>query len=403
MKNIKWSLFLVIATISSASAQLLTREDSLTAGLNPNLKSVILSGYGQAKYSYEANLKSATANLTRNVLFVGYRFNDKLTFFSEIEIEDAKVDAEGGEIAIEQCVLKFDLNRNNYILAGLFIPRIGIMNENHLPTTFNGNDRHIVEALVIPATWREIGVGYYGTSNSVAGLSWSLALMNGLNSVGINGTNGIREARFEGRDATASNLATTGSLLYSYSGLRLQWSAYYGGTVGLTSHSADSLQLDSGPFGTPVGLTEMNIHYRKSGFTFKALGSYCTIPDAKKLNRAYASNAPEAMYGYFAEIGYDLLSTKSTDDKQLILFTRFEGLDLMAKVPDNGIKDETVKQQYIIAGLTYLPFRGVAIKADWKHRSTGDANPALIFNPSPNAPAYLKTNNFYQLGIAYSF
>lgn len=395
-------LVCLVLSPALSNAQLLTREDSLNAGLSPNPRAVIISGYGEAKYSFDNNLKTATANLTRNVLFVGYRFNEKFTFFSEIELEDAKVDGSGGEVSVEQCVLKFDLNRNNYLLAGLFIPRIGIMNENHLPTTFNGNDRHMVEQMIIPATWREIGVCYYGSSTTVAGLNWSAGIMNGLNAAGITGTTGIRDARYEGRDASGSNIALTGSLLYSFAGLRIQGSAYYGGSVGLTPRSADSLQLNSGPFGTPVALTEANIQYRKSGWTFKGLLAYGSITDAAKLNRAYASNAAESFYGYFGEVGYNLLEKKNKV-KQLNLFVRYEGLDLMATVPENGIKDETVKQQYIIAGITYLPFRGVAIKADWKHLSTGEPDARLLQVPGPTAPPYLSTNNFYQLGIAYSF
>ena len=109
------------------------------------------------------------------------------------------------------------------------------------------------------------------------------------------------------------------------------------------------------------------------------------------------------MYGYFVEGAYNILENSKWKDKQLNLFARYEGLDLMASVPKNGIKDEIYNQQYIIAGLTYMPYRGIAIKADWKHITTGDPNAALIFNPSPNAPAYINQNNFYQLGLAYSF
>lgn len=396
-------LFFAIILSISTKAQLLNREDSLNAGLNPNTNSVILSGYGEAKYSYDANFETANINFTRAVLFVGYRFNSKITLLSEIEIEDAKVDADGGELAIEQCLLKFDLNKNNYLLAGLFIPRIGIINENHLPVTFNGNDRHIVERMVIPSTWRELGVAYYGNTNKIPGLNWSLALMNGLKAEGITGGRGLRDARFEGREATASNLAVTGSLLYFYSGLRMQVSAYYGGTVGLTPRAADSLGLDSGPFGTPVSLGEFDVQYSKKGFTFKAIGVICNIPDADKLNVAYASNAPESMFGFMAEFGYNILETSKWKEKQLILFARYENLDLMQKVPSNGIKDDLYKQEYFVAGLTFLPIRNVAIKVDWKHVKTGDPNPALIFAPNPNEPAYEPVNNFYQLGIAYSF
>ncbi|MFN8154263.1 MAG: hypothetical protein U0Y08_08245 [Bacteroidia bacterium] len=399
----KLLILLALCYCVSANAQFMTREDSLNAGLNPSSKNVILSGYGEAKYSYDNNFKTATANLTRAILFMGYRFNPKITFFAEMELEDAKVDGDGGEFSVEQCVLKFDLNPNNYLLAGLMIPRIGMLNENHLPTTFNGNDRHAVEQMVIPATWREIGVGYYGSSNRIAGLNWSLAVTNGLNGEGLNGGRGLRDARYEGRDASAANIGTWASLLYFAGDFRIQGSAYYGGSTGVTPRTADSLRLESGTFGTPVFLGEMNVIWRHKGFTAKALGAYVSVPDAGKLNTAYASNTPETMFGYFGELGYDLLSSTKWKNKQLIAFARYESMDLMASVPENGVKDDIFNQQYIVAGLTYLPVRGVAIKLDWKHITTGEPNEALIINPNPNYPAYQNQNDFYQLGLAYSF
>ena len=150
-------------------------------------------------------------------------------------------------------------------------------------------------------------------------------------------------------------------------------------------------------------MSYFDIQYSKKGFTFKGLGVICAIPDADKLNTAYASNAPESMIGFMAELGYNLLETSKWKEKELILFARYESMDLMHKVPANGIKDDLYKQDYIIAGLTYLPIRNVAIKLDWKHVKTGEPNPALIFAPNPNDPAYEPVNNFYQLGFAYSF
>ncbi len=397
----KQPALIIVALLISlfTDAQMLNREDSLNAGLDPSGQSVILSGYGEAKYSYNLNEETARINLTRAVLFVGYRFNDKITFFSELEVEDAKVDGGGGELAIEQCVLKFDLNKNNYLLAGLFIPRIGMINENHLPVSYNGNDRPMVERWIIPSTWRELGIGYYGNSNKIPGLNWSLALMNGLNAEGISGSTGIREARFEGRDATASNLALTGSVLYFVSGLRFQVSGYYGGSVGLSPSVADTLGLAHGPFGTPVALGEMNVQFSKKGFTFKALGAYISIPDAGQLNDVYHANAARSLYGYMAEVGYNLLETTKWKEKELTVFARYEVLDLMSTIPDNALKDDLYNQQYISAGLTYLPIRNVAVKFDWKHLSTGEPNYTL----HPDASDYTRTNDFFQLGIAYSF
>lgn len=389
----------------SASAQVLTREDSLQAGLVSKNATTLISGYGEAKVSYDLRYHTGEANLTRNVLFVGHKFTNRISVFSELEIEDAKVEGgePGGEIAMEQLFLKFNLNSRTYLSAGLIIPRLGIINENHLPTTFNGNDRPFVETMVIPSTWRELGVAAYGQFSRMPGMNWSVGIFNGLNSSAFGGGEGIREGRFEGRQATATNLALTGSLLYYRNAFRFQASAYYGGSAGLSPRDADSLQLSSGPFGTPVLLGEINAQYLSDGFTFKALGTIVNIADAQAINHAYANNTPEMMWGAYAEIGYNLLHLSGATEKELSVFARYETLDLNAKMPENGIKDDFVAQQYLVAGVSWMPAKGIAVKADYVQRTTGDPNPALQVNPFVNGQAFYASRGFVNLGIAYSF
>src|ERR1700748_2214510 len=158
-----------------------TGEDLMNGG-NANGSQTIISGYGQASYQNNFQYKNATVNLDRVVLFVGHQFNNKIAFFSELEIEDAKVTGgkPQGEIGMEQAYLKFSLNPRQYFVAGLFIPRIGILNENHLPTNFNGVERPLVETLIIPSTWRELGIGFYGQMTSLP-IAYSIGIMNGLN------------------------------------------------------------------------------------------------------------------------------------------------------------------------------------------------------------------------------
>ncbi|MFT4024638.1 MAG: hypothetical protein QM664_12740 [Flavihumibacter sp.] len=154
----------------SLKAQVLTAEDSLSAGLVSRSQTTVLSGYGEARYSLDTKQKDATASLSRVVLFVGHKFNNKISVFTELELEDALVIGQKGDesgaakggISMEQAFIKFNLTPNTYLVAGLFIPRLGIINENHLPTTFNGVDRPFLEQLIIPSTWREVGVGLYG-------------------------------------------------------------------------------------------------------------------------------------------------------------------------------------------------------------------------------------------------
>jgi hypothetical protein len=385
---------------TSLKAQILTAEDSLNAHLVSKNTATEVSGYGQVSYTRDLRNKTGLANLDRAVLFVGHEFNKKIALFTELEIEDAKVEPAGGiggEVAMEQAFLKFDLNRNMYLVAGLFTPRIGIINENHLPNTFNGVERPLVEQMVIPATWREIGVGLYGNIPSMAGLNYTIAVVNGLDASGFSMESGIREGRFEGRNASARNLAVTASLLHYYGPFRFQASTYFGGSVGLTDKDADSLHLQTGTFGTPVWLNEIDAQYRGKRLTLKAIACIVSIPDAGKINDAYGHNVASGFGGGYFEAGYSLLKANDKD-RQFIVFARYEHIDMNAKVPSNGVKNDAFVQNHVIAGFSYLPIRDIAIKADFQLTKTGDWNPVI-----PGGAGYDSIGQLVHLGVAYSF
>ena len=391
---------------TNAQNLVLTNEDSLNNG---NIKNkTVISGYGSAFYQRNFNRKISIADLERIVLFVGHRFNDKISLFTELELENAVVSSSsgegnsGGEISMEQAFLKFNLNSKQYLIAGLFTPRIGILNENHLPVNFNGVERPIVEQLIIPATWRELGVGFYGSLNNLP-LNYDVAIMNGLNSADFEHGSGLRAGRAEGNNALANNIAVTAAVQYNISDFKFQVSGYAGGTVGLNQRGADSLGLNSGGFGTPLYLGEADVQYNNGGIAFKALGTYVSYPDAGTVNAAYNNNSSTSMYGAYAELGYNWLHTKQTT-AQFILFARGEMLDMNATIPDGkAIYDGTEKQTHIIAGISYLPLPNVVIKADVRILHTGMQNPALVINPPPNALAYKQNNQFLNVGIGYSF
>lgn len=401
-------LLLFALCVGVIHAQILTREDSLAAGLVTTNATTVLSGYGSVQYKYDVNWKTSNATVDRVIIFLGHKFNNKISFFSELELEDAKVSggSPSGEFALEQAFLKFNVSRDVYITAGLFIPRLGIINENHLPTTFNGNDRTFVETFIIPATWREIGVGLYGNARAIPGLNYSFAFTNGLNSAGFQNGTGIKDGRFEGSNAQTASLAATGALLYYFKNIRAQVSAYYGGSAGLTKREADSLQLSYGAFGTPVALYEADVQYNNKGLQVKALYTSVHIADARSINRAYANNTPEMMLGYYGEIGYDmfqLFQKTKASGQNFTLFARYEKLDMNYKLPKNGIINGTLNQSYIIGGITYQPIKGVSVKADYIFKETGDINPLLVVNPYPIGPMYYKQQGYFTLGVGYSF
>ena len=385
--------------VQPKALQLITSEDSLQSGNNNN--STVISGYGSAYYQNNRNAGVATMNLERAVIFIGHKFNPSISLFTELEVENAKVEGgNAGEVAFEQAYLRFNINPSSYIVAGLFVPRIGLINENHLPTNFNGVERPMVEQLVIPATWRELGVGYYGKGHRLP-VQYSIALMNGLNSAEFQHGSGIREGRYEGSNANANSLALTASVQYPVADFRFQLSGYLGGTVGLNKKSADSLGINGGAFGTPVYLGEADVQYIHNAFSGKLLGTYISFPDAAKMNNIYNNNIATSMYGTYAEIAYNwLFATNKT--KQFNTFLRYEMLDLNSSIATDpkSIYDGTLKQSHFIAGISYLPIPNVAIKADIRILNTGNENPLLV---SANALPYDSNNRFINLGIGYSF
>jgi hypothetical protein len=389
MKGFVFVTIFVILGIVRCSSQ--TAEDSV--GNSKFQQTTSIGGYGSASFSRDANEELSTINLDRVVLFVGHQFSSNISFFSELELEDGKVSggSAGGELALEQAYLKMNVDRSKYFTVGLFVPRFGLLNENHLPSQFNGVGRNTIETLLIPATWRELGVGYY--SNPVGSpFRFFAALTNGVNSANFEQGNGIREGRYEGREASANSLALWGSVQYNRGHFKSQLSGYYAGSVGLNKEKAKAIGLESGIFGTPVWMSEINGQYVFQGLELKVLGCVLGIPNADKINKVYKNNTAEMGFGGYLELGYNFLERKNIT-KKLVGFVRYELLNLDVKIPVNMDRIPESEQRNVVVGVGYYPVPNVVIKADVKFVSFRDSD----------KPDFKSKNNLINLGIGYSF
>src|SRR5687767_5167111 len=103
-----------------------------------------LSGYMEMHLNKVQDQPTAV-DLHRFVLMIGHSFSDRLKFWSEVEVEHAFVEVEGGEetgeVAIEQAFVDLMVNRRFNLRAGIVLMPVGIVNERHEPPTFNGVDR----------------------------------------------------------------------------------------------------------------------------------------------------------------------------------------------------------------------------------------------------------------------
>ena len=97
---------LFISGVAMAQVPGTTSEDSLSNSLSKSGTSI--GGYGDAFYQKNQFLGTSRVDLERFVLFVGHKFNEKVSFFSELEVEDAK---ELGYITAEVLAIEDDINQ----------------------------------------------------------------------------------------------------------------------------------------------------------------------------------------------------------------------------------------------------------------------------------------------------
>ena len=189
------SLFLITSSLSAQN----TSEKII--GGNEGL---IIGGYGEVHgnfYLNDDNQRESNAKLDvhRLVSFIGYKFNDKVTFVSEVEYEHVI------ELYVEQAFLDYKISENISFQSGLMLIPMGIQNLYHEPNTFNGVERTSVDKYIVPTTWREIGAGVSGRLNDYS-INYQLMMVNGFNGFEdgrglFSGKNGLRSARQKGAES----------------------------------------------------------------------------------------------------------------------------------------------------------------------------------------------------------
>ena len=268
--------------------------------------------------------------------------------------------------------LDFLLHPAANIRAGLMLVPMGFINEIHEPVTFHGNRRPMVEQVIIPTTWREMGAGLFG--QIFPDLQYRMYAMNGLNAKGYE-SSGIREGRQGGSFALAEDFAFTGRLDYTPSfapGLLMGTSTFLG--------DAGQNELYLGKkLSAFTQLYEGHVQWRYKGLEFRALGAYGNVGDAAGLSAAKGETIGSSNYGWYTEVAYDVMPLLWKDSTQYLApFFRYEHYNTLASVPNGfnsssqprGFYDQWVYQ----AGLTYKPIQNIAIKADYRNVNSADGN-----------------------------
>jgi hypothetical protein len=199
-----------------------TQVERISSLSNATATATTFGGYGELHLNKLKNKLPGGADKNemdfhRFVLFMGHQFNDRLRFFSELEVEHNTVEGGNGAVELEQAYLDFTLNDLLSIKAGSFLVPVGIINETHEPPTFYGVERNPVETSILPGTWWEGGAAV--TANLGAGLTLVGAVTSGMKATAADNYD-VRLARQELAQGTqAKNPAYTA---------RLKWTAIPG-------------------------------------------------------------------------------------------------------------------------------------------------------------------------------
>jgi len=320
---------------------------------------LILGGYGEVHGNFFLNddndrESNAKLDVHRLVSFIGYKFNDRVTFVSEIEFEHVV------ELYVEQAFLDYKINDNLSFQSGLMLVPMGIQNLYHEPNTFNGVERTSVDKYIIPTTWREIGAGVSGRVDDYS-LNYQLMMVNGFNGFDeqggvFSGKKGLRSGRQKGAESYVTDFDFAGRV--SYFGI-LGWN------LGASFYSGESETSDFGNDSTQIDIQMTGIDARYNNGNFQARGQYVigNLGNTLAYNAKTLNDLGSVITGYYLEFGYDVLQGNS--DNKLILFGRYENYNTHEETEGfnaNLSYDRTERT----VGLTFKVAEGAAFKMDYQ-------------------------------------
>ncbi|RMG81018.1 MAG: hypothetical protein D6714_13645, partial [Bacteroidetes bacterium] len=239
-----------------------------------NAGTLNIGGYGQVDYNQPLNgdtKENGNLDVHRLVLLFGYKFDSKTSFVTEVEFEHVE------EVSVEQMFMNYRFNQSLNFRAGLMLVPMGIVNEYHEPPTFNGVERPNLDKIIVPTTWREIGMGLTGRIDPLS-LRYQAYILNGFNgydgSAKFSGKNGLRSGRQKGAESfsSAPNFAAKVDY-YGISGLKLGLSGYFGDSQTTLQDGIDKndrlaqSRADSSVVG--IAMLGLDARYNLNGFEFR--------------------------------------------------------------------------------------------------------------------------------------
>ncbi|HRX97755.1 MAG TPA: hypothetical protein P5514_12480, partial [Bacteroidales bacterium] len=305
-------------------------------------QNLLIGGYGEVHLNQPLSSEkraNGMLDVHRVVMLFGYNFNKRTQFITELEFEHVS------EVYVEQAFLQYKLNPYFNLRGGLLLIPMGIINEYHEPTAFNGVERPMIDTYIVPTTWREIGIGFSG-NYLPAFLKYQFYILNGFSSYDgearLSGSNGLRKGRQKGAESFISSPNFSAKLeYYGIRSFNFGLSAYVGKTQStlyddIEKQDNHALAIaDSSVVG--VSMLGADVRYNYKALMVRGQFYLSGLSNTEQYNVYTANNDStyndlgSSMIGYYFELAYDVL--KNTNTKiQLIPFARYEYINTHSSV-----------------------------------------------------------------------
>lgn len=398
----------LVAGLATASAQTVAADSVMQ---HVNGKRLSVGGYGEvamsrnfysdhvSRYSLADEHKNDPSHgrfdIPHAVIYLGYDFGKGWTMGTEIEFEHGgvgmayeKEDEEGGEweqevekggeVELEQFWIQKSFGRWANIKAGHIVVPVGLNNAYHEPLNFFTVYRPEGENTVLPSTWHQTGVSFWGRTK---GWRYELQFLAGLNSDNFTNTGWINKGPgtpTEGEIATKYGTALRIDN-YCIKGLRIGLSGYYGHAIG-NSYPNNKDGAESKYKGV-VAIGAIDFTYNIYNWIVRGQADYGYLSDAKQLkyftNRLnglspfhHSAFVSKNAFAYGIEAGYNVFSQIEKlrqSNQKMYLFGRYEHYNPYASKTKNTSYDYTNVQRMAV-GINYYPVKQIVVKAEYSHR-----------------------------------
>ena len=374
-------------------------------------KHLSIGGYGEVAYSrnffsdhvsrysqpeqHKNDPSHGRFDLPHVVVYLGYDFGKGWKLGTEIEFEHGgnglayeKEDEEGGEweqevekggeVELEQFWIQKTFSRAANLRFGHIVVPVGLNNAHHEPLNFFTVYRPEGENTVLPSTWHQTGVSFFG---SMGDFRYEAQLLAGLNADNFTNTGWIHKGATSPLEYDVANKYGVALRLDNYSipGLRIGLSGYFGESIG-NSYPRNAAGVDA-EYKGQVLIGALDFTYNAHNWIVRGQADYGYLGDAAQLKYVYNrlnSKSPfkhsafvsKNAYAIGIEAGYDIFSQISRLrelKKRMYLFGRYEQYNPYASNTKGTAYDYTEVKRLAV-GVNYHPVPQIAIKAEYSNR-----------------------------------